>query len=130
MMVPITFRTCINLSLPIAEKAHCDRATVSKAIKALEDAGVLTWVNRIARIREWGPDLFGRALNRWRVIRTSNPYTFRDPQPGARPPDSSKSKITTGTPNQDLNLLLPDDPALRKAVQRLGSEVKDERCRA
>jgi DNA-binding MarR family transcriptional regulator len=38
----------------IAEKAHCDRATVSKAIKALEDSGVLTWVNRIARVREWG----------------------------------------------------------------------------
>ena len=37
----------------------------------LEDAGILTWVNRIARIREWGPDLFGRAQNRWRVIRTS-----------------------------------------------------------
>ena len=24
---------CINLSLPIAEKAHCDRATVPKATK-------------------------------------------------------------------------------------------------
>jgi hypothetical protein len=36
-------------------------------------------VNRIARIREWGPDLFGRAQNRWRVIRTSNAYTFVDP---------------------------------------------------
>ena len=50
-------------------------------------AGILTWVNRIARIREWGPDLFGRAQNRWRVIRTSNAYTFVDPQPPARPPD-------------------------------------------
>ena len=26
-------------------------------------------VNRIVRIREWRPDLFGRAQNRWRVIR-------------------------------------------------------------
>jgi hypothetical protein len=31
-------------------------------------------VNRIVCIREWGPDLFGRAQNRWRVIRTSNDY--------------------------------------------------------
>ena len=40
-------------------------------------------MNRIVRVREWGPDLFGRAQNRWRVIRTTNAYTFRDPQPGA-----------------------------------------------
>ena len=65
----------------IAEKADCARSTVYEAIHALEDAGILTWVNRIARIREWGPDLFGRAQNRWRVIRTSNAYTFVDPQP-------------------------------------------------
>ena len=61
----------------IAEKADCSRATVYTAINALERAGILTWVNRIARIREWGPDLFGRAQNRWRVIRTSNAYMLR-----------------------------------------------------
>src|SRR4051812_5847091 len=54
----------------IAAKADCARSTVYEAIRALETAGVLTWVNRIARIREWGPDLFGRAQNRIRVIRT------------------------------------------------------------
>jgi Helix-turn-helix domain len=91
----------------IAEKAHCDRATVSKAIKALEDADVLTWVNRIARIREWGPDLFGRALNA-----------------------GASSGRATPTLNQDLNLLLPTTRPWRKAVQQLGSEVKGERCRA
>jgi DNA-binding transcriptional MocR family regulator len=85
----------------IAEKADCARSTVYEAIRALEDAGILTWVNRIARIREWGPDLFGRAKNRWRVIRTSNAYTFNDPQPQVRPPDSSKSKFTTGTTGQE-----------------------------
>jgi len=63
----------------IAERADCARSTVYEAIHALERAGILTWVNRIARIREWGPDLFGRAQNRWRVIRTSNAYTFADP---------------------------------------------------
>jgi CRP-like cAMP-binding protein len=58
----------------IAAKADVARSTVYEAIHALEAAGILSWVNRIKRIREWGPDLFGRALNRWRVVRTSNQY--------------------------------------------------------
>lgn len=90
----------------IAQKADCSRASVYSAIHALERAGILSWVNRIVRVREWGPDLFGRAQNRWRVIRTSNAYTFADPQPPpARPPDSSKSKFQTKTEGQELNLL-------------------------
>jgi len=38
----------------IADKAGCARSTVAEAIKALEDAGLLTWVNRIVRVRESG----------------------------------------------------------------------------
>ena len=71
----------------IAERADCAGATVYEAIHALERAGILTWVNRIARIREWGPDLFGRAQNRWRVIRTSATPTrssIRNRQRGRR----------------------------------------------
>ena len=56
----------------IAAKAECSRDTVCEAIKALEFARVLTWVHRIARIREQAPDLFGRMAWRWRIIRTSN----------------------------------------------------------
>jgi hypothetical protein len=63
----------------IAEQADCARSTVYEAINALERIGILTWVNRIARIREWGPDLFGRAQNRCRVIRTSNAYVSAPP---------------------------------------------------
>jgi hypothetical protein len=84
----------------IAEHAHCGRTTVYQAINALDRAGILTWVNRIARIREWGPDLFGRAQNRWRVIRTSNQYCFVDRQMSAQPPDPSKFKFQTGTTSQ------------------------------
>jgi hypothetical protein len=106
----------------IAEKADCARSTVYDAIRALEAAGILTWVNRIARIREWGPDLFGRAQNRWRVIRTSNAYTFIDPQRQARPANSSKSETETGTGGQELHLLAPQplDPAnsLHQALDR------------
>jgi hypothetical protein len=39
----------------IAEAAHCARSTVAEAIKALEDAGVLSWVQRIKRVREAAP---------------------------------------------------------------------------
>jgi helix-turn-helix protein len=85
----------------IAEKADVARSTVYEAIHALERAGILTWVNRIARIRDWGVDLFGRAQNRWRVIRTSNAYTFVDPKPCAKPPDSSKSELPLGTEGQE-----------------------------
>jgi hypothetical protein len=89
----------------IAEKAGCARSTVAQAIKALEEAGLLTWVHRIARIRERGPDLFGIWANRWRVIRTSNGYQFIDPKPGLRG-NSSKSERWSGTPIQDSSSTL------------------------
>jgi hypothetical protein len=112
----------------IAEKADCSRATVYTAINALERAGLLSWVNRIVRVREWGVDLFGRAQNRWRVIRTSNAYTFNDPQPQARPPDSSKSKFQTGTEGQESFPLathtLDVANSLHRALHRWGKAVK------
>ena len=64
----------------IAEKAECARSVVAEALKVLELAGVLTWQHRIARIQVRERDLFGRMASRWRVIRTSNAYVFRDPQ--------------------------------------------------
>ena len=63
----------------IAEAAGCSRATVATAIKALEGEGLLTWVNRIKRVREPCPDLLGADGWRWRVLRTSNGYSFNDP---------------------------------------------------
>lgn len=92
----------------IAERADCHRDTVYEAIKALERAGILSWVNRLIRVREGVKDLFGRATGRVRVLRTSNAYTFRDPGEGTRPPPvacgirskPSKSENTAGTPSQ------------------------------
>jgi hypothetical protein len=75
----------------IAEKAGCARSTVAEAIKALEFAGVLTWQNRITRIKERCTDLFGRNGWRWRVIRTSNAYQLHDPKAAARAGIPSKS---------------------------------------
>jgi hypothetical protein len=50
------------------------------------------------RVREWGPDLFGKAQNRQRVIRTSNAYVLIDPQKAVR---VSESKRQTGTEGQE-----------------------------
>jgi hypothetical protein len=60
---------------------------VCEAIRALEEAGILTWVNRITRIRRRERDLFGAWGAVWQVIRTSNAYRFVDPldrQPGRK----------------------------------------------
>ncbi|MBO0735244.1 MAG: helix-turn-helix domain-containing protein [Alphaproteobacteria bacterium] len=69
----------------IAVAAKCCRDSVNVAIKALEEAGLLTWVNRITRRRRRERDLFGQLVTVWQVIRTSNGYSFCDPlelQPG------------------------------------------------
>lgn len=81
----------------IAGRAGCARSTVAQSIKALEDAGVLTWVNRLARIRERCDDLFGRMGTRWRVIRISNAYQFIDPKKKANRDFPSKSDFRSGT---------------------------------
>ena len=112
----------------IAEKAGCARSTVAEALKALEWAGVLTWQNRITRVRERCRDLFGRDGWRWRVIRTSNCYQFRDPQVALVGVPASKSDQRTGTPNQELSkpLLAPAvDPnsPLERALARFAAAV-------
>ena len=43
----------------IARAAKCCRDSVCVAIAALEEAGLLTWVHRITRIRRREPDLLG-----------------------------------------------------------------------
>jgi AraC-like DNA-binding protein len=97
----------------IAERAGCARSTVYEAIKALEEAGLLSWVHRLTRIRERGPDLFGVWANRWRVIRTSNAYHFNDPRSGGTPAaseNSSKSEFPSGTRNQEFSSLNKPHP--------------------
>jgi Helix-turn-helix domain len=86
----------------IAEAAGCARSTVAQALKALEDAKILSWVQRIKRVREPCPDLLGANGWRWRVLRTSNSYAFNDPSPAGAQANPSKSEKETGTPNQDF----------------------------
>ncbi len=63
----------------IALRAQCCRDTVYEAIKALEMANILTWVNRLIRVQFRELDLFGKLALRSRLIRTSNAYVFHDP---------------------------------------------------
>jgi hypothetical protein len=86
----------------IAERAGCARSTVAEALKALELAGVLTWVNRLVRRRERCPDLFGPDGWQWRVYRTSNGYEFTDPKGAANRGFPSKSDFQLGTTIQAL----------------------------
>jgi hypothetical protein len=123
----------------IAEAAGCARSTVAEAIKALEATGLLSWVNRLVRIRVAERDIFGKLASRWRLIRTSNGYRFRDPGAGfsaaATAPKnhaSSKSDLRSGTMNQEFITLssakkvprYDADSPLEKALAKLGEHFK------
>lgn len=78
----------------LASAIGCAASTVGEAIKRLEAAGLMTWANRLARIRERCAGLLGPlSAWRWRVIRTSNAYVFNDP--------ASKTDFRSGTPTPD-----------------------------
>ena len=71
----------------IAAAAKCHRDSVCVAIAALEDAGLLTWVHRLVKVRHRERDLFGHWGSEWRVQRTSNGYRLLDPldrEPGRK----------------------------------------------
>ena len=112
----------------IAEKAGCARSTVAEALKALEFAGVLTWQHRITRAVVRQRDLWGRWSNRWTVIRTSNAYAFRDPQPQLASAPAAQSENRTGTQNQEVLDPVPapaSDPnsPLERALARFGAAL-------
>jgi hypothetical protein len=77
----------------------------------LEWAGVLSWQHRITRIRERCRDLFGHEGWRWRVIRTSNAYVFRDPQAAVPGRSASEFGNLPGTQDQDVSKL-PQAPTV------------------
>jgi len=99
----------------------------------LEWAGVLSWQNRITRALVRQRDLWGGWSNRWTVIRTSNAYTFRDPQPQLAGVPAAKSENQAGTQNQDVLepvLAPPRDPnsPLERALARFGAAVSAKDC--
>ena len=86
----------------IAMRARCNRDTVYEAIRIFEQADILTWVNRITRIKVKELDLFGHKVWRWQTIRTSNAYIFRDPLPCAPHREIYKSENPTGPLNSRI----------------------------
>jgi hypothetical protein len=89
-------------------EAGCARSSVGLAIQALEAAGILSWANRLARVREQCVDAAGRVVWHARIIRTSNAYVFHDPvENRGKPPNSSKSENRSGSFYQD-----PSDSSL------------------
>ncbi len=128
----------------IAQRAQCCRDTVYEAIRALEAAEVLTWVNRLIRVQFHELDLFGKMALRSRLIRTSNAYVFRDPLPCAQVPDqgyaddrrgqgqgaislasSSKSENPPGTLNQDFSHLSESSVEPKDGLGRALAQLKD-----
>jgi hypothetical protein len=124
---------CFPSYAAVAAKAGCHRCTVAEALKVLEWAGVLTWQHRIQRVRERCRDLWGREGWRWRVVRTSNAYVFRDltkvaSHPAGNRRFSSKSENPTGTPNQllkptSLGPATASDSPLELALARLRAAI-------
>jgi hypothetical protein len=123
----------------IAARARCCRDTVYEAIRALEAAEILTWVNRLIRVQFRELDLFGKLALRSRLIRTSNAYVFRDPLPCAHVPgqsrgrqasdtssfrSSSKSENPPRTQNQDFSYLSIDAPHPKDGLAAALSKLK------
>jgi len=94
---------------------------------------VLTWQNRITRILVRERDLFGQWASRWRVIRTSNAYVFRDPKPQLAGVFACKSENLTGTRDQDVLSLEPaaapqPNSPLERALARFGATLGSKDC--
>jgi hypothetical protein len=125
---------CFPSYAAIAARAECARRTVAEALCVLEWAGVLTWQHRIARVRERCRDLWGHEGWRWRVVRTSNAYVFRDPVAAVAPHPAgnrafpSECRNPPGTLNPVVKPTLqaptvdPDSP-LERALARLGALI-------
>lgn len=92
----------------LAKSAGCARSTIALAVQLLEASGLLTWHNRISRIRTQGLI---------RVVRTSNAYQFP-----SLAQESSKSETRTGTSVKILSF--SGASPLEIALQRLGGLVR------
>ena len=102
----------------IAAKAKCARSTVAEAIKALEDAGILSWVNRIVRVKE-APSTcsaIGRTAGGFCAPATPISSPTRRPSQAIKSAaiqgNASKSEIPAGTYKFKILSLLITPPAL------------------
>ncbi len=106
----------------LAEAAGCHTATVGRVLPALERVGLISWVNRLVRVRE-RVDL-GRGVVRWnvRVVRTSNAYDF--PQARKTPAIPRKAHDARGTNIEVFPALgAGAESPLMGALARLGKSL-------
>jgi predicted transcriptional regulator len=111
----------------IAAKANCARSTVHRAIVALERAGILSWVNRIRRVRDRVRDeLLGGWMLVWRVLRTSNAYVFRNPGGGngGKPTKSDNRTGPIDGSKKEGHASLP--PELAASLEAYGAIIARE----
>ena len=95
----------------IAAVAKCARSSVAIAVAALEEAGLLSWVHRLTKVRRGERDLFGHWGSVWQVIRTSNGYSFVDPlerDPGRRVWCKSENPTRPQNPEKQKGGARPD----------------------
>lgn len=97
----------------IAAIAGCARSTVALAIKSLEEVRLLTWHNRIVRLRIAGVV---------QLVRTSNAYQF----PSLVQMPTPKSDVRPGTPVKSPSI--EGSGPLEAALARLGRLVKASSC--
>jgi hypothetical protein len=105
----------------IAEAAGCARSTAQAAVAALEALGLLSWVNRLVRRREYGPGGW-----RWRVLRTSNAYRLTDPREPARSTDTERRSRTSFQDHPTVKAGQPEPllPGIEAALVRLGAGIQ------
>jgi Helix-turn-helix domain len=113
---------CFPSYARIAEAAGCAERTVGRCLPDLEAVGLVKWVHRIRRAREYVVGLAGIGATDWRVVRTSNAYDF----PACakqRPMEADTGHLSRGTVNPDLFSLENEPTPLETALARLGQAV-------
>ena len=111
---------CIPGYEKIAAAAGCHARTVGRCLPDLESAGLISFVNRIRRAREAVAGLGDIGASVWRVMRTSNSYSFpsRLPHEGHSAPGTRIQKLSLPTKAPSPALPVAETP-VTTALDRL-----------
>lgn len=102
---------CIPSYETLAEAAGCVARTVGRCLPALERLGFVAWAHRLRRVREPVEGLPGIGASDWRVMRSSNSYSFPLARLLPALPDEGHSSLGTRIQN-----LFPSTPERRQAL--------------
>lgn len=115
----------------LAEASHCANSTVGAAIQALEAVGLITWSQRVQRVRVPEPSWLGGYALRTRILRTSNAYVINDITATHSDPQASNTEDRRGTTNQAQIIERPEaatlfEDGLKGSLERLRAHVQRE----